>query len=409
MRDLTRTRGLGQTTRSLIANSIKYGKALAGQYAGSAGAVGAVVGAASLARRFRKKPAVAGVYNKAGPSFNPGGAGGFKTRLKKRKLSKRSRLVAARQRKFRRKVLNATKYTMISDLQQDYLTSIQSAEGGSDGIIGFAGPYGKTKRHLITTGNLPGLVGWNIIESPEFHDLDEELKQQARGQMSLDVNDDGIEEIVGKFFDNVSAKQISVKRDIAFVLDCRNNSTTSAKVTFYLMRCSETTDKSAYEDLLSFYQAGSIDGSDPSLAMNAPQLSKNHNQYISTPRHGRKRLWRKEQEVSMLLNPGDCAKQRMSVSCVLPCIPEGGLGDYRYYKGQWSIIARIEGTLEVSAADPSKFGWTGAVVGCHYTRYMKTYVSRKEYDSVKRISVGTVEEISDGIVAGDSTVHNVIN
>jgi len=380
----------GNVSKRIVAQAAKAA-------ANSGGAAAAGAAAAAL---YRSKGASA---PGAGPAFNPGSAGGWKGKLKKRKKSKKATSKAKTLEKFRHKVFQAVYFRKFADLRQSYIFAIQTSN--SFPVIAFGGPYNQVTTGLTTSGLCPSAVGWNLIEGPTADQLRTELKEEAQPIINMPWDTSGINTMHAYDLNDVApaSYQISIERKLHFLFEIRNNSNVGAKITLYLMRAKADTGISSYDELLDLRDANYIDATSPVSGTVPATITRDFEQYMKVPLHGKKRIWAVESEVSMVLNAGDVARQSMTYDCVIPhyeTYPQS------YAKGQWQILARIEGSLAVDTSDPSQYNYAGAVVGCHYSRHMRCAMSRKEFDVVTRVGAVEAGTVVTPVVAQDGNVAN---
>lgn len=373
--------------------------------AGASAVAGA--GAYAAGQRFAKKARVLASAANPSPGFNPGGAGGFKTTLKKKRKSRKQRNKAKAKAKFRKAVMEAVHFRKICDFRDDWIFPVQTSQA-FDGVVPLVGPYDATTRNLTTAGLCPKGVGWNLVESPTSANLRAELGGRAMGVINMPWSADADNSLRRFEFADPDTEannaQYEIERKIKWLLEFRNSSNVGAKVNVYLMRCIGNCTSDAYTELRLMRNYAYVEGTSAISGSPPPNIARDFEQYMKVRLNGRKRMWKIEQEFEMQLNPGDTARQTMSLESRMPYLSNVST---EYEKGCWQIIMRIEGSLIIDATDPSQYDYSGAVVGVHMTRAMKVAINRKEWDVVHRISAVTSGTVTDGVTAGDADVHAV--
>jgi len=393
-----------EQVRAAIRGSVGVGKRVLAAYRASRGAAESSSATAKRARKAFQAPKPK-VQNSttAGPAFNPGSTGGWKGKLKKKRRSKKKGKQARALRLFRKKVMAAVNFTKVSDYRQTFIFPIQTSAAYP--VIPFAGPYNRTVAGLTTTGNCPKNVGYNLLEGPTFVEQRAELlteEQTVKFEPWVLGSDEGR---IKQYLTNPKADaQYTVKRSIRWQMEFRNNSTTSAHVVIYLMRCVQQTDSSALTELSGIRAQNYVNSNTPVALNTVEDITLDYQQYMKLKLCGKKRNWVVDQEFTMVLNGGDVVQQSLAYEQVLPMIQ---FETTAFEKGQYQLIARIMGPLAIDVNNPALYDRCGTVIGCQMNRHVLTYISKKDYDVVNRIGPTLAGAVATPGVAQDAGLAGI--
>jgi len=352
-------------------------------------------------KRRAASSAKSSVINTASSQFNPGGAGGYVQKFKKRTKRKRVKSVLSKKQKSAVRAIAKTAdrihMTKFMDQENTYYFPLQTS--ATYPLIPFAGFFGATPSALATTSPPRGVVGWNLLEDASNARLKVLYANNAVQQAPFTTS--GTNEARIFDFSNVPglAEQYSFKHELKFEFLLKNLSNTGAQCDFYLLKCDAETSTSCSTDLAATHNNSSINAASLVTASDPPALTSLFDQYWSVRGQG-KRFWSIKQRQRVVLNPGDEATIHMSHSATMKY--EGVAGG-TYLKGCWAILCRIQGDLSVDTVDCSQVNMAAANVACRMHRTHKISVSRKEYDGILRIAAPVTGTIVQGKVAGDAT------
>jgi len=401
---LSRGRSRSTTARMLRELAViggNYGKRIMSVGAVPGGAAGAAAVAGVAAAMGKKAKVAAKRTTKSGGTFNPGSAGGFVTKTKRPKKSRKKLIKARSAAAFKRKVVSVLNKEVVSRNRESFIFAIQTT--GAFPAIPMLGPYGSIPVGVSTTTPLPRTVGWHLIECPKLQDLKTRILTQNSMLRSEPWVTDGLNEIrkMGLQNDLPTSRQLVMEYDIGWKLELRNNSNGTAKITFYVVKCNDDSGTDPLTELNNMRNNANV--SNVTLIQNPPTITRDYEQYWGVKLYGRKRHWRKMQEFTAVLNPGDTCEKFLSAHAEMPY--HSNYSENGYLPGSWALIARIEGTLAIDRDNPSLYDYVGAVVGCHMSRTETFKLSKTMFDRKDRLGPTVAGAVVNPVIAMDAAAQ----
>jgi len=340
--------------------------------------------------------------------FNPAQGGYVQSRSRRRVGRRRTRKRTTTRKQIRRirRTIKKAKMARFAKIKGQYVFPIQTSS--TYPLITFPGPYGQTvsPMGITTTGNCPGVVGWNLIDSP-FNPALTKLYDTTAVE-SLPWVDSTTSEMRVVNFGDLSAvkEQLRFHHKLSWDLWFRNNSNSVAEVDLYLCKCLGDCSIGPLVELNRIREDAYTDGTDPIIPDDPFPLTEDFDQYFSVPHTGgQKREWSLVKKVKMVLNAGDESRQFLSYSVTLPYQT---VASVNFAKGTWALFARIQGGLVVDKVNPSLVAIGGANVGVWMSRDHEMSVSKNEYNNVQRLVTTAPNTLSGGaVVAAAAAVDDL--
>jgi len=396
----TGSRLTAEMLRQLSVIGGSYGKRVLAVPGGAAGAAAAA--AAAVAMGKKKAKVSKSSKSQASSAFNPGSSGGFVTKTKRPKKSRKALIKARSDMKFKRRIREVSNKETVAITRMSYIFPIQTST--SFPCVPVVGPYLQITSGLTTAGPLPNRVGWNMIECPTLSDLHTRMIAQNAPLRSEPWVTDAVN-IIRRSEpndDSFTNGQYTMCYDLNWKFELRNNSNSTAKVTIYVAKCRDTTGQTPLTELDSLRQKNYVNTD--SLSASPPDITRDFEQYYKVKMSGERRLWNIHQEFTAVLNPGDTCSKNMSYSCELPWRTIEGISRT---KGSWAVFARIEGTLAIDRDNPSLYDYVGAVVGCHMSRKEHFAIRKSYFDRKYRIGPTASGTLVNPVIAMDATQEAV--
>lgn len=343
---------------------------------------------AGMKRLFSSGPKT---INAPGPKFNPGGSGGYVTKVSRKRKRKRvvnlgpgikaavAKLIGQKSRHWN--AIQYLKYNRCFRLATNATYDYDPA----------------------TAGLVEDYVGWTSIGGETATEMRAYIDAAYRKDAytvsgTAEVRKVPQSGVLG------GGEQQEYKIRISYDIILRNNGGQQSKISVYKVRASEAVTASALGELNFRYEdayvqdTGVIGGTDPQV------ITKSFRQGFNTPRMSKSNsaVWKQVGETTeMVLNPGDETVFRHSYTVTI----DGG-NTYTYFKGQGAIVFKIMGSLSHSEADEKLVHHSIASCDVESHRTVNVSVRDALFTGIRRIKDNaSVTAFTDDVVAGDATQH----
>jgi len=393
------------STRGIVQAGINAGKRVFSPSPAQAGALSSIgwTAAAAATRSASAPPAKkrkAMVSNKPGPTFNPGGAGGYvKKGGKKRKSKKRKPKLSKMMREAISKLIGkkSRHWNAISNTD-DY--NVHCLRTSTDyPIVTLPAPLG------VPSALANDCVGWaelTLTNGTYITALlnDAYRKDAYAASGTAVVRNIPLTGTLG------GGDQMEFKISFSDKFFMKNGTNQGARVDIFFVKARDQVTFTPLQELQQRYQDAYVDSAAVILGTNPQVITSNFKQLWHTPgmKKSANNVWQLERHDTVVLNPGDEASfkyaSRMQV--------KGPLSAALYPKGSTCLVMRIIGTLTHSDSSPSLIHRGKAQIDCELTGVTDVKVRDALFTGQERVVANqSVTAFTDDVTAGDANQYIV--
>lgn len=391
-RSAVRTPGLGQLTRAAIRSGLRYGRTFRPNALGATSAAGIAGLAAIMSGRGRGRRVARRVVRASGPSFNPGGAGGYVVKKSKGKKRKRKAFkLSPKVKEAVSKLINkkSRHWDPIQNLTFDEFFGIRTTTD-----------YPMVPASSAIANNCVGWYTYGLKTITELKALiDAAYRKDAYAVSGTSV----VRNVPFGLTGDGEQKEFVITQNFKFLI--RNNSSQQSVVDLFGLKSAADTSYTPTDELQRRYNeayvldTGVIAGTDPQSIVRA------FSQQFWTPNQKQSdwTTWHSHKSEKMVLNPGDEATFTFSGRTLF----QYNQGPVVNYCSQVpAVLIRIQGSLSHSNVDQKLVHFSQADCDVRCVTHTDVKVRDALFTGQKRIKNNVAGAFGDDVVAGDAVQHS---
>lgn len=345
-----------------------------------------------LNREFKKIKLNGMVYNKAGPSFNPGGAGGYLQKVRGRRTHKKHNPFSRHQKDAIRRIVKANRNVW----ERVYATTKSETFAVFTANAFPISPSGSTIANDV--------VGWYEDDLQDSAKLKALMNDGVR-QDAYVASDAAVRRIVP----NSGLEEERFYRfTFKYKYYLKNNGAQPAKVDVYMCRNSELNSLTPLGEVNQRYNDNYVLNTDGGIVAgtNPQNIQQSFTQFYSTKNQSSSMYngWKIKKHYKAVLNPGDEATVYWEYT---QTVNYNSLSAGFYTPGAGAVVFRVQGGLSHSEADERLVHYSLAQVDVDRQRIISIDTKDAHYTAKNRYTDDSNPVFVDDVVAGDATQHPV--